>query len=180
MSVVSTFTPDQNFWEANPQLELVPEFKALKKADKSRAKEESSLIMWYIAFCYDLDAANKFRGLPLAERQQLLGEELLGSESYYKDNSKKLEPLIAMYLKLSDSPAKRQLRMLEKKLDEKTAFLENTPYDADNWEVVEKIMKDSAAVYKTLATIQKDLAEEQGDGHVQGGSKESLSDSGEI
>jgi len=180
MAVVTSFSPDSNFWELNPQLLLDPAFAAIHKADKSKGKNESSLVMWWVALCYDLDPDNKWRGGILEERQQIIGEELLQLKDFYKQEKKRLDPVIAAYVKFTDSPAKRQLRMLEQKMEEKTAYMSKTKYDDDTWESLDKMMVSDDKLYALLAKVTKQLSEETGEGQGKGGSAASLSDGGEI
>ena len=180
MAVVTSFSPDSNFWELNPQLLLDPALKAYHKADRSKDKDSSSKGLWWVALCYDLDPDNKWRGGILEERQQLVGEELLGSKDYYSKHRKELDPVIAAYVKFTDSPAKRQLRMLEQKMEEKTAFMSKTKYDDDTWESLDKMMVSDDKLYALLAKVTKQLSEETGEGQGKGGSAASLSDGGEI
>jgi hypothetical protein len=180
MAVVTSFSHDSNFWELNPQLLLDPAIKAYHKADRSKDKESSSMGMWWVALCYDLDPDNKWRGGVLEERQQLIGEELLGNKDYYAKHRKELDPIIASYVRFTDSPAKRQLRMLEQKMEEKTAFMAKTKYNEDTYEVLDKMMVSDEKLYNLLAKVQKQLSEETGEGQGKGGSAASLSDGGEI
>lgn len=191
MAVVTSFTEDQNFWESNPQLLLDKTFKEFRKADKSRGKQDSSNVMWWVAFCYDLDPANKYRGLPLEDKHSILGEELLKDAQYYEKHASKLDPLIERYMQLMDSPAKRALREWEQKMTERAAFIRDTKYtmgeinDKGAWvggtaTVLDTMMKNTKSLYDAYQEVLKQLAEEDSDEMVKGGATASLSDEGEI
>lgn len=184
MSVVSNFTPDQNFWEVNPQLLLATEFKALHKADKSKGKESSSRTMWWVAFCYDLDPANKWRGQLLEDKQKELGLELIGDSDFYEKGKKVLDPLIERYIAFTDSEAKRALRDWEEKMQERRQFIKETKYtlgeisEKGSWVggtaiIIDNMMKTTKSIFTDYKEVMKDLASEDGEGHVQGGARES-------
>jgi len=180
MGVVTSFSPGESFWELNPQLLLEPALKEFHKNDKSKAKKDSSNLLWWIAFCYDLDTDNKWRGQPLAEKGPLLGEELGLGADVQKKKEKELAVLVPAYCKFQDSPAKRQLRMLEQKMEEKTIFMAKTKYDEDTYEALDKMMLSDTKLYALLATVTKQLSEETEEGSGKGGSAPSLSDDGKI
>jgi hypothetical protein len=180
MAVVTSFSPDSNFWELNPQLLLDPALKAYHKADKSKDKDSSSKALWWVALCYDLDPDNKWRGGILEEKQVMLAEELGLGKDFYRKAKKELDIIIAAYLRFTDSPAKRQLRMLEQKMEEKTAFMSKTKYGEDTYDILDKMMVSDDKLYALLAKVTKQLSEETGEGQGKGGSAASLSDGGEI
>jgi hypothetical protein len=179
MAVVTSFAPDQDFWESNPQLLLNTTFKAYMKADKSRGKKTSSSVMWWIAFCYDLDRDNKWRGQPLHEKHFHLGNQLLEDGDFYQKNEDMLKPLITAYVKMMDTAGKRQLRAFIRKLDEKTDWMDSMHYK-DDPEAMDKAMTSNKNLYSSLATIEKQLNEEDGEGQGLGGSTPSAADSGAI
>lgn len=180
MAVVTGFNSDSDFWELNQQLLLEPAFKAFWKGDKSKGKKDSSSMMWWIAFCYDLDPDNKWKGQALEEKGPILGEELgLGKEVGTK-RAKELDPLIEAYCKFQDSAAKRQLRMLEQMLEQKTRYMATHPYNEENFEVLDKMLKSNNDAYTLLAKVTKQLSEETAEGQGKGGSAPSISDNGEI
>ena len=41
---------DNNFWDINPELLIIKEFAAYHAKDKSKNKEESSIVMWGIYY----------------------------------------------------------------------------------------------------------------------------------
>lgn len=179
MSIVKNLNPDINFWEMNTQLKFVGVFKHLYDGDSSRGKKESSKIMWFVAFCYEIED-NKIYSIEVNERHELVGTDLMNDKKYYEGNKSTLTPLIELYCKLSDSPAKRQLRMWNKKMDEKTAFLDSVSYDLNTFEAIEKMWATNSKLYKEYETIMKDLSKENNEGSVRGGKEASLSDKGEI
>jgi hypothetical protein len=191
MAVVTSFSPDSNFWELNPQLLLDPALKAYHKADRSKDKDSSSKGLWWVALCYDLDPDNKWRGGILAERQQLVGEEFLGSKDYYSKHRKELDPVIAAYVKFADTDAKAALRDWHEKMLERRQFLKETKYtlgqanDRGGWvggtaAILDGMMANTKKLFDDYRSILKQLSEETGEGQGKGGSAASLSDDGSI
>ncbi len=179
MAVVTSFSEGENFWELNPQLLLHSVFKEYYKADKSRGKKDSSVVMWWVALCYDMDRDNKWRGQLLSEKQPMIAEELGLGDKFLAKRGEEVAALIAAYVKFADTAAKRQLRSLERKLDEKTETLDGMHYK-DDPEGIDKMLASNEKHYKMLASIQKQLSEEDGEGVGMGGSQASLSDDGSI
>jgi len=179
MAVVTSFSLDQDFWDSNPQLLLRQEFKDYHKADKSRGKKTSSTVMWWIALCYDLDRDNKWRGQTQEEKHLHLGTQLLEEPDFFNQNKKWLAPLIAAYIQMADTPGKRQLRSFTKKLDEKTEWLDGLHY-SDDPEAIEKALISNKNLYSSLATIEKQLNEEDGEGQGRGGATPSGADKGDF
>jgi hypothetical protein len=179
MAVVTSFAPDQDFWDNNPQLLLNQVFKDYYKSDKSRGKKDSSKVMWWIAFCYDLDRDNKWRGQSQEEKHLHLGLQLLDEGDFFKKNVKWLEPLINAYIKMTDTAGKRQLRSFIRKLEEKTETMDEMHY-RDDPEAIEKMLLSNKNLYASLATIEKQLNEEDGEGTGRGGATPSGADKGEF
>lgn len=176
MNLIKTFSVDSNFWDLYPNLKVPEVFSNLYKDDKSKKKEDSSKIMWAICLCYD--TKSEFYNLPLEDRIKLVEKDYLKKDNILK--SKEIKPLIEMFTKLSDTPALRQLRIWNNKMDEKTSFIEKTPYNDETWEMLDKMILNNKAMYAEYMRIQKELVEEGIESSIKGDKELSLSDSGEI
>jgi hypothetical protein len=178
--LVSSFTPDANFWELNPLFTVAGPQKQIYLSDVSRDKVESSKLMWFVAFCYDLDPKNIFSRLQQDEKHSLVGKDFMDEEGFYKRNKSTLDPIIEFYCKCQDTAAKRQLRVWNLKIDEKTKFMQETVYDEATYQMLEAMMKSNKEIYINYKQIETDLNKEEVGGAVKGGKVESLSDSGQI
>lgn len=176
--LITIFDSEQNFWELNPQFKVALSFKELYKKDKSRGRKDSSALMWFIAYCYDIGST--FYNLPLEEKHQVIGEDYMNNLNYYKSHETILEPLIADYLKLTTTRIDRHLLEWDERLEDRTRFLATTKYDLENFDKLDKMSANTTAVFKNLENIKADLAKQDSGGDTKGGFKESLNDSGEI
>lgn len=177
--LITNFDVDSNFWELYPDMKIALSFKEIYKSDKSRNKESSSKMMWFVALTTDLNS--KFNNIPIEERYDVISTDYMEDEKYYPKNKKKLDLLIKDYEHLMDTPVERHLRQWETSLDDRTIFLSTVKYGLDTYEDLDKMAVNTAKVFQTFAKIKEDLAKEKaGGGDVKGGSRESLADSGEI
>jgi hypothetical protein len=194
--IVDIFDPEVNFWEANPQLKVINPFKDLYKEDKSKNKSKSSLMMYFVAFCYDMSPNNKFRNMPELDKHEVIGEDYCGDIKYFTKNEEVLTPLIDMYCNLQDTPALKALREWNSKMMERSKFIKDTKYGPDylavvytkggvqqevtvtgTWDFLDKMMKITKSLYDDYQRILKDLSEEQGnDSQGKGGYTPSLND----
>ena len=181
MGMISKFDPELNFWDANPAFKIKSPFRELMNSDKSKNKSNSSQMMWFIAFCYDLGEGNIFRNLANHEKHSVVGKEFIGEERYFKKNEKQLTLLIEAYKEISYTPAQKHLRLWEELLEKRSQFLKDAEYTLVNFSELDKMAVGTEKLFKTFAVIQKDLAKEDDEKGAAKGDKElSLSDLGEI
>lgn len=168
------FNTDDNFWELYPDAKLALSFKDLYKSDKSRNKESSSRVMWYVALT--TDPSSRYYNLPIEEKHNVLGGDYMDDENYYSKNQKKLDQLILDYQLTKLTPAQRHLIEWDKKIDERSKFIASLPYDIQTYEDLDKMMASTQRIYDILKKIKEDLSKEEGDGQGKGGSMRSLND----
>lgn len=189
MDIIDSYTPGANFWETHPTLTVANPFKDIYNTDKSRKKSESSLLMWFVAFCYDLES--KYEVLPLDEKHEIVGEDYCGSKSYYKDNHETIDRAKLFYCKLQDSAAKRSLRRWKDKLDERDEFIAKTKFTIDHYneegklikgtaEQLDKMLTGTAKLWADYERILKTMSEEDSTTEGRGGATPSASDEGDI
>jgi hypothetical protein len=177
-ALTESFSPTINFWEVNPQLKGVGIFKDLIESDKSKKKENSSKLMWFTAYCYDM--RSPLYNLVEGDRVQIICEDIVEDANFYKDNKAKINELKEVYMKLQDTPAMRQLRVWNKKMEEKTLFMESTPYAEDTWEMLDKMQSSNVAAYKNYQQILEMISKEDAGSSSRGGQEPTLSDAGII
>lgn len=148
-------------------------FKKLYKKEGAKG----SVLMWYIALIHDPESP--LRNLPEADRIQTLVDNKLVSPDYVSINKALLDEIRVAYLELTETPALRQLRIWNAKMDEKSILMEKTVYDMDTFEILEKMMISNAKIYAELEAIMKKVLAES-EITVKGGGQESLTDKGII
>lgn len=174
MSIISAVDPKYDFWELYPELAYVEEFKLIKE----KFKKQSSLVMWLIYFIYDLDS--KFKNLDYIERAELLSKDIIGNLNFFKNNQQIVENAGVRWCSLNDTPAKRHLRQWLETLEKRTQFLKESDYTLDNYDKLDKMAVNTAALFKTFDEIQKQLSKEENGSITKGGFLPSLADDGEI
>lgn len=173
MSIVKTINPHYDFWEMHPDLEVVEEFADIKK----EYKKQSSNIMWFIVFCFDLES--KFINLIEEERFELVSKDLMKDIKFYKTNRLKIQPAIDMYIKMNDTANDRHMRTWMKNMDKRTKFLDDSEYDLDNFEKLDKMAANTKSLMETEDKIKERMKKEKGV-ITRGGAQPSLADGGEI
>lgn len=177
--MINSWNTDMNFWDIYPEFKIALSFKELYKSDKSRGKESSSKIMWFVALTTSLNS--KYYNIPLEERYQVIGEDYMGDIDYIKKIKAKLPNLIKDLERIEDTPVDRHLRQWDASLDDRTNFLSTMKYTLDTYEDLDKMAANTSKVFDTLKKIKDDKAKElAGGGSAKGGGQESLSDTGEI
>ncbi len=161
-----------NFWEVHPQLTLIGEFKYFYDKDKSKTKQKSSSIMWAIFLIYDPNS--EFFTFSLEDKIAFVSKDFLGFD--FKESDYKA--IIDFYISTTLTPARRQLYVWNRKLDEKTAYLETLTYE-DDADIIEKLLISNKKLYDDYEAILKRI-EQESQGKAQGGAEESLSEKGEI
>ena len=105
----------------------------------------------------------------------MVGEDLLGDKEFFD----KQEPeMIEAYQRITDTPARRQLRVWNKKMDEKSDFIKGLTYDAKNWKTIDEMLTKNKDLYDSFFKIEKMIATESAGDSVEGGGEESLMEKG--
>lgn len=174
-SILENFGPKNNFWKYNPQFLSVPLYVKLHKEDKSEGKQLSSNIMWAIAFF--VHPASIFKNLDLVERQMLIAGDYIKNKNF---NWQSVEQEVETFSLLVLTRPRRSLDLWENKIRERDAFINETPYSLETADSLDKIMKNSADIWKQYKAIRDDVLAEGETVIDKGGSKPSLSDEGRI
>jgi hypothetical protein len=179
MDILNSYTPGANFWELFPTFGIAGACKKILDEDKSKGKKDSSTMMWFVAFCYEM-ANNRLYNLPIEEKHTLVGTDYAGNPLYYTQNKAILDELIEYYCQIQDTPADRQLRVWNLKMDEKTKFIQETAYGVETWKMIEDMIKGNKEMYANYQQIKDQLSKEEGMSKAKGNKIPSLSDSGVI
>jgi len=116
--ILNGFDINLNFWKLNPQLKIPLPFATIYNEDKSKAKSKSSQVMWAIALLVDPDS--KFSNISYSTRKDMISKDYLKNDGFDWD---KYKDAINFYERSLITPAKRQLMVWEKKMDEKMKCL---------------------------------------------------------
>lgn len=188
----SEFDAEQNFWVLQPELKSISPFKAHYKKDRSKNKHMSGKFMWFVAFC--VDPKSPLISLPLeGENGRLVRVSIdyMEDADFYDNNAVALDELMEGYKELTETPAVKSLRIWEQKMRERDQFLMDTEYtlgtigDKGSYvggtaDTLDKMMANTPKLYEQLKKIQDMVTKESSNARGLGGSKASLSDSGEI
>lgn len=163
---VNNWDITMDFFKANPVYLADPIFKEVK----TKYKKDYSNILWFIALTNDPDSkyTNWSKYTKESELNYLLPEKFLPKESEY------LDFLSKRYLSLCETHTMRLLRVWKETIDKKTKFLEEIEYDAQTYEMIEKMLAGNLKSYKEWEEINKQLQKDKGAN--MGGSQNSLSD----
>lgn len=155
--------PQTNFWD-NTQ------YKAIFKDEYQ--KDTSSDVMWALYLIYH--PSSEYYEMPLKARTSLILRDFLTEDydlSLHEESIKKIQEL---------SLTKTQLAMFnwESKLEERDSFISSQPYDANSFEMLDKMMSQSSKLWDQYFSLRKQL--EKDEGKTRGDVEENLSERGII
>lgn len=174
MSNITNFDIDSNFWDLYPEFKITMSFKNLYKSDKSRNKESSSRIMWFVALCHSPNS--RYRNLEINDRYETIGDDYFNTPNYYEENKKRIDPIIEDYIRTNLTAAQRHLEEWDKKQDERSKFISGVKYSLNTYEDLDKMAINTTKIFDTFRLIKEQLAKEEGEGVGKSGRKASLND----
>jgi hypothetical protein len=183
MSVLKNFDDKQNFWQVNPHFKLLGAFKEFYKNDRSRGKEESSRIMWAVAFRLDPSENNIYRNLSDDDKCKYLAKDFLKNEKFDWDT---YSPIIDFYKSMILTQAQKSLiswnEILEMRDKQLKGWYKEALKSKDIGLIVEldKIVALTAKFYQDYKKIKEDFDVEETAVRGSGNKIKSLTDSGEI
>ena len=177
MALLNSFDIDANIWEIEPQLKIPKIFADLYNADKTKNKAHSSKIMWAIALLVDISDDNKYRNLREEDRKELIISDYLKDEVFRFEDHK---DLIDMYTELHMSKIERELRQQELKLEERAKFINDTKYDLETGDKLDKFLINTGKLYEQIKSLRDQIRAERDGGNTKGGMTESASEKGII
>lgn len=184
MSVIKTFDDKQNFWQVNPQFKLMGPFKNFYDSDKTKNKNNSSQIMWAIAFRLDPSDNNIYRNLSDEDKMKYLSEDFIKSKTFKWED---YEELTDFYRSLILTQAQKSLiswnEILEMRDKELKTWYKDALKTKDMNLIVEldKIVSLTAKFFQDYKKIKEDFVKEDETISRGSGNKiKSLTDSGEI
>jgi tRNA splicing endonuclease len=171
--MINTFDTDKNFWIEHPDMKVISPFKQIFEDDKSKKKEDSSKMMWFIVLCYDRDS--KLFKQSISEKHRIIGEDFMGDAKYYQKWKIVLDAAIQVYTDLQYTPMQKLMASWDKKLHERAKWLDGLSFEDDD-ERVDKAMERTKKVYDGYKQIMDDMHKEDNSGMAKGGATPSLLD----
>jgi hypothetical protein len=173
MSLLQNFDINRNFWIQYPAYKIPRIYKGIYDKDKSKAKQDTSRIMWSIVLLYDTSSNNSISKYPESEKKIIIEADYFEG----KLNWDKYKYVMKFFKDSQLSPDERELIELNNKLDERWKFLKDTKYSIDNAKDLDTIMANTEKLYtlrdKLTEAIRK---EKEKGGTTKGGLEESISE----
>ena len=173
MSLLTNFELTANFWVLNPMMKVPKVFADFYKKDKSKDHSNSSQIMWAVAMLVDSSEDNKFRHLNEEDKKLLIKTDYLNDESFDFDV---YQEIIDQYIKLHMSKLEQELMKQESKLDERATFIDETPYDLDTADKLDKLLLNTGKLYDQIKDLKEKISLEKDGGTIRGGRVESATE----
>jgi hypothetical protein len=161
------FDTDRNYWENFPEAKVHPKFQSLYKSDTSKKKLKSSNIMWAI----HLISHPKSLMYHDPNKQENI-KNLLPPDWDWKTN----ESLLDTYKGLMLTEAQKALIDWDEMIKKRSTYLKNQDYDIENGSDLDKLHRNTYAIYKDYQKICEELTNEENSNT----NSLSLSESGEI
>lgn len=160
--ILDNFSIHTDFFTVNPTLKI-----AFPNVD--------SKTMWALALL--LHPMSKFRNANFLERKKLIEDDFL--QGPLDLESEELIPIVEKFTELCLTKKQQFLNNWERKLEEREEFIGNIEYNANTYELLDKMMGSTQKLWQQYFQCLKDVSEEAST-YITGGSMESLSESGEI
>lgn len=150
-----------------PEVLLVPEFKAVWDKDKTKHKEEA--YKWFSYIYMTCDIASPYSNLPHHKRELEIKKAILRDEKIKIPDY--IEVARKKYIELSELPTQRLLDTVNFKLDEIDSYLRNTEFNEDNADTQNKIMERIAKYIGQREVLEDAVSKEKSKGTVRRGGK---------
>ena len=118
-----------SFWDMFPYMKDVGLFKKLHRADRSKDKNKSSKVMWYLALVKDIDS--EFYSLDKEEQNDIINDTLDLDCVDYMGSREEMDLYLNYFEDFIDTVITADIRSMEDKLRERKRFIQSTPYSLD-------------------------------------------------
>lgn len=172
---------ENNYWEINSELLIIPEFDKVYHKDKSKNKQDSSVVLWAIYYAYHPES--KYYNLP--NKLEILEKNFIKQKDFNWDTYANLTEVYKSMV-LSDSEralvewgeimTMRSVAM--KKLYKELLDQEIAEIDTKSLKEVDSMLASTPKMFEDYKKIRKDYEEEKT--AKKGKRNMSLTDSGEI
>ena len=153
---------ETSFWDIFQYFKDIPIFKSIYKEDRSRDKNKSSKLMWYLVLTKDIDS--EFYSLDDEEKHGQIVGVLDFNPLEFLDSREKLDLLLNAFENFIDTVITADIRALEQKLIERKKFIISTKYTLDEMVYPEDgrpyLKKGTASQLDKMLVDTKDIHEE--------------------
>jgi hypothetical protein len=125
---------NHNFWKDFPELTIAPGLDKLYKEDKSKDKKDSSLVMWAVDLCENLNS--KFYSNP--KKYDIVADKILKDSQF---NWKKIEDVLESYKECVLTEAERALTIWNETMRLRNTSLKMMYQDAFNLKDTDELVK---------------------------------------
>lgn len=151
-----------NFWEVFPYFKELGLFRKLYKEDRSKSKNQSSKVMWYLVLVKDIDS--EYYSMEEEDRHEVISDSLELDPIKYLESKEELDLLLNYFEDFIDTPLSADVRALEKKLLERKKFISDTKYTLDEMVFPDDgkpyLIKGTASQLDKMVTDTKKIHEE--------------------
>jgi uncharacterized protein YfkK (UPF0435 family) len=172
---------EYNYWEVNSELLIIPEFDKIYHKDKSKNKQDSSVVLWAVYYAYHPES--KYYNLP--NKLEILEKNFIKQKDFNWDN---YSDLTEVYKSMVLSDSERALvewgeimtmrSVAMKKLYKELLDQEIAEIDTKSLKEVDSMLASTPKMFEDYKKIRKDYEEEKT--AKKGKRNMSLTDSGEI
>ena len=164
---------EENFWELNPHIKYITQFKELYEKDKSKDKTKSSRQMWGITLF--VSPQSPYRRIEETQRKQEV-INYLNSLSTWEE----IEPLFKPFEDLCLTEKQQLFKSWGDKLKSREQFIRATDYKTTTFKMLDEMMSQTEKMWKMYSNVEKDMIEEEQQARIKGGRKKSKSERKEI
>ncbi|MCA9750483.1 MAG: hypothetical protein KC414_15335 [Romboutsia sp.] len=151
---------EKDFFEQNPELKLIKEFKELSN------QKDASQIMWCI-FLAESPQSRFYKTGTLEKRRKDIESTYAKIDwDKYRDISKKL-------IEITLSDAERNYKIWKDKEESFNKYVENLEVNATNMDEILKLFKNQEIIQKTMKEVEAELARDEQQDVMRGGGQQS-------
>lgn len=186
VKINKNFSIDQNFWELNRQMEIIPPYSRVHAIDGGGY--ESSKIMWVVFFLSDPDREeNRFADMGYEKAKEALSETY--AKEFNWDDPLFLECLESYPYDCLNSTARsiKELKDLTKRISTKLKNSEitfdrtvNGKKEVGTINQITRSLKDMTKLYEDFEALEEKYLEEKSTSEVFGGREETATEKGLI
>lgn len=156
MNKIIVGDPKKDFFQQNPQFEVITIFKELQKSEK-----DASQIMWSI-YLSEHPNSVLYRIKDLKERRKEI------SDNYYNIDWDKYNNIINEFLKYTLSDNQRSFKIWRDKARELDDYIKNLNFETADDKII-KLFEKAKVIWTTLDLIEKRMSEDETQGTKEGG-----------
>jgi hypothetical protein len=180
-SLLANFDIDkpQNFWKLYPSWKTPKVFNELYKSDKSKDKNQSSLIMWAIVHMFDKSESNPWRTQDYEEKIEIINEDLMNNRNFdWEAYQNVIDEMEKCVLREEERTYHAFIKFMEKR----RKFIEDQQDDL-NFETLKQLddaIKRNGEIMKELDRLKAAVMMSEDAGKVKGDRTESANELGLI